>query len=380
MRVLYVEFIKAFGGSLTTLLDTIDGLGPEIEPILVIPYDPRPYRAMPSNLEIRVVEPLEDSVSGSGKLPTMTRFYHWTRGWARRLDPVVREVGPALIHANNSCAMNLPAGLVGRRHGIPVVSHQRDNEYPGWPNWLVVKSGVFAHHIACSEAVARTLTGLGLAEKQYTMIYDPIPEPPQSVRPVQENGHPLTVSMYSMLLPWKGQEVFLRAIGKVRGSVDRPFRAIVGGSEPFGDSGYLARLKQLTTELGLESMVEFSGFTRDIYGRLQETDLLVLASVDPEPGGHITAEAMICGVPVVVTDDGGSSEWARKSLGGLVVPRGDVDAMADAIGRLLIDSDLRARSARQGREYARQAFAPGAVADQVLTIYRACLKGRLVPA
>ncbi|MGO9919371.1 MAG: glycosyltransferase, partial [Isosphaeraceae bacterium] len=69
-----------------------------------------------------------------------------------------------------------------------------------------------------------------------------------------------------------------------------------------------------------------------------------------------------------------------KSLGGLVVPRGDVDAMADAIGRLLIDSDLRARSARQGREYARQAFAPGAVADQVLTIYRACLKGRLVPA
>jgi len=212
------------------------------------------------------------------------------------------------------------------------------------------------------------------------MIYDPIPEPPRLRRPVNENGRPLTVAMYSMLLPWKGQEIFLRAISKARARVGRPFRAIVGGSEPLGESGYLARLKQLTAELGLESVVEFSGFTSDIYSRLQETDVLVLASVDPEPGGHITAEAMISGVPVVVTDDGGSSEWARKSEGGLVVPRGDVDAMADAIARLVIDSDLRARSARQGRDYARRAFAPSVVADRVSAIYQACLERRLVPA
>jgi len=310
----------------------------------------------------------------------LTRYIQGTMKWASLLDAVVRETKPALIHANNSSSANISAGIVGRRHGIPVVSHQREIEYPGWPNWMVVKSGVFCHHIACSEAVARTLAGLGLSGEHCSMIYDPIPEPPRLRRPVNENGRPLTVAMYSMLLPWKGQEIFLRAISKARARVGRPFRAIVGGSEPFGESGYLARLKQLTAELGLESVVEFSGFTSDIYSRLQETDVLVLASVDPEPGGHITAEAMISGVPVVVTDDGGSSEWARKSEGGLVVPRGDVDAMADAIARLVIDSDLRARSARQGRDYARRAFAPSVVADRVSAIYQACLERRLVPA
>ncbi len=380
MRVIFVEFVTAFGGSLTTLLDLIDALGREIEPILVIPYDPRPYRSMPANLEIRVIRAPEDSNNGTDTWSSLTRYFHGTRRWVRLLDAVVREARPALIHANNASSANISAGIVGRRHGIPVVSHQREIEYPGWPNWLVVKSGIFAHHIACSQAVAGTLARLGLAGKHCSVIYDPIPEPPQSNGSVKENGRPLTVAMYSMLLPWKGQEIFLRALCKARGSVARPFRAIVGGTEPFGDSGYRDRLQQLTIELGLESMVEFSGFTCDIYSQLRETDVLVLASVAPEPAGHITAEAMICGVPVVVTDDGGSSEWARNSEGGLVVPRGDVDSMAHAIERLLTDSDLRARSAWRGREYARQAFAPSVVADQVLRIYRACLKGRLVPA
>jgi len=207
------------------------------------------------------------------------------------------------------------------------------------------------------------------------MIYDPICEPSPSKRPVSENGRPLVVAMYSMLMRWKGQEVFLRAVSQVQRRVNRPFRVIVGGSEPFGDRGYLAHLRQLTAELGLENTVEFSGFTTAIWGRLLETDVLVLASVDPEPGGHIVQEAMMCGVPVVVTDDGGPSEYARDSQGGLIVPRGDVDAMADAIERLLTDADLRARSARRGQEYAQQAFAPSVVAERVSAIYRACVNG-----
>ncbi len=125
--------------------------------------------------------------------------------------------------------------------------------------------------------------------------------------------------------------------------------------------------------MGLECRVEFTGFTHDIHTRLYETDILVLASIDPEPGGHIVQEAMMCGVPVVTTDDGGPSEYARNCDGGLVVPRGDVDAMADAIERLLLDFDLRAQIARRGQEYARRAFDPVTIASRISTVYRACL-------
>src|SRR6516225_9790708 len=101
MRVLYVEFVNGFGGSLTALLDTVDALGREIEPILVIPYDPRPYRPIPSNLEVRVVSPFLDSVGGFGGTSALGKYVRGTVGWFRLLDQVVREVRPTIIHANN---------------------------------------------------------------------------------------------------------------------------------------------------------------------------------------------------------------------------------------------------------------------------------------
>jgi len=375
MRVLYVEFVNGFGGSLTALLDTVSALGREIEPVLVIPYDPSPYRPIPSNLEVRVVTPSVVSLGASGRWSSLAGFVRTTMGWVRLLGEVVREVRPKLIHANNMSAINLAAGIVGRRHGIPVVSHQRDVEYPGWPNWLVIKAGLFSHHIAVSRAMIPPLTRLGLAESRCSVIYDPIPvPPPRGIHLEGGSGRPLTVAMYSMLMPWKGQDVFLRAITKVEKRLSVPFRVVLGGSEPFGGSDYLGQLRRLVTELGLESRVEFTGFTHDIHSSLYETDVLVLASVDPEPGGHIVQEAMMCGVSVVTTDDGGPSEYARDSEGGLVVPRGDVDAMADAIERLLLDADLRAQIARRGQEYARRAFDPVTIGSQFSKVYRACLE------
>jgi len=178
MRVLYVEFATGFGGSLTALLDTVNALGRDIDPILVIPYDPSPYCPIPSNLEVRVVTPPALSLRDSRNVSVLTRYVPNTMSWVRLLDEVVREVRPDLIHANNMSSMNLAAGIVGRRHGVPVVSHQRGAEYPGWPNWLVIKGRLYSHHIAVWRAIVPPLTRLGLAESLCTVIYDPIPVPP----------------------------------------------------------------------------------------------------------------------------------------------------------------------------------------------------------
>jgi glycosyltransferase involved in cell wall biosynthesis len=59
-------------------------------------------------------------------------------------------------------------------------------------------------------------------------------------------------------------------------------------------------------------------------------------------------EAMACGAAVVVTDNGGSRQYARNGENCLVVPVGDSDAMADAVLRLLRDDALRARIASAG--------------------------------
>lgn len=59
-------------------------------------------------------------------------------------------------------------------------------------------------------------------------------------------------------------------------------------------------------------------------------------------------EAMACGVPVVMTDDGGSREYAVDQENALVVPVEDVAAMEDAVARALGDRPLRTRLIEEG--------------------------------
>lgn len=61
-------------------------------------------------------------------------------------------------------------------------------------------------------------------------------------------------------------------------------------------------------------------------------------------------EAMACGVPVVMTDCGGSREYARNGENAIVVPPKDIAAMRDAIDTLLNDSDLRLKLIKNGFE------------------------------
>ncbi|MFM8238092.1 MAG: glycosyltransferase family 4 protein [Actinomycetota bacterium] len=70
--------------------------------------------------------------------------------------------------------------------------------------------------------------------------------------------------------------------------------------------------------------------------------------------GFCGIEAMGCGAALVSTDNGGSRDYAIDGETALVVPPGDVDAMADAVLRLLDDDRLRVRLAVAGRDFVRR--------------------------
>ena len=353
MRVAYVEMPNGFGGSLTAILDTVAYLPADVEPVLVLSYDPSPFCSPPQRLRCETLSLPPADPERERRRGVLHNFVRFSHRWVKALVPLLRRLRPDVIHANNMCALNVAVGIAGRRLGIPVVCHQRDLEFSGWPNRLVLKSGLYRHHISVSQAATDSLIRLGLPARRCSTVFDAIPPPPPR-ETASEDHRPPTVAMYSMLMPWKGQEIFLRAIERVARRGHVPFRAIIGGSEPFGSTSYLDELKQLAVELGIAAQVEFTGFTRNIHAKLYETDLLVLASVDPEPGGHIVQEAMMCGVPAITTDDGGPAQYARESEGALIVPRRDVEALADAIERLLLDPEQRTQLAARA-----QAYAPG---------------------
>jgi glycosyltransferase involved in cell wall biosynthesis len=82
-----------------------------------------------------------------------------------------------------------------------------------------------------------------------------------------------------------------------------------------------------------------------------------------EQFGRVLVEAMLCGRPVVGYESGEIGWVIRTAGGGLVVPEGDVGALAAALARLQHSPGERAELAARGIEGARRHFSPHAAAD-----------------
>ncbi|THD36825.1 MAG: glycosyltransferase family 1 protein [Sphingomonas sp.] len=98
----------------------------------------------------------------------------------------------------------------------------------------------------------------------------------------------------------------------------------------------------------------FTGFqSGDALGRaVASMDVFFNPSVT-ESFGNVTAEAMAAGVPVVAARATGAVDLVQDGVTGFLVPPRDVDAYADAIGRLAQDDALRLSAGRAGHEAAK---------------------------
>jgi glycosyltransferase involved in cell wall biosynthesis len=114
-----------------------------------------------------------------------------------------------------------------------------------------------------------------------------------------------------------------------------------------------AGLEQLAAELGIAGRVRFLGYRDDVPALLARASCLLVTS-DYEGASLVVPEAMAAGVPVVATRAGGVEEVLDGA--GVVVERGDVDGVADALARVLGDGGEAARLGEAGRARAREEF------------------------
>jgi glycosyltransferase involved in cell wall biosynthesis len=135
---------------------------------------------------------------------------------------------------------------------------------------------------------------------------------------------------------------------------------LIGGGERGED------YRALASELGLDRVV-FRGELRrpEVAAALREADLFVLAS-RVETFSVATVEAMACGLPVVVTACGGPEELVGPDSG-VIVPKQDPAALADALDRTLSELD-RFRPEEIAKGVAGR-FGAEAVGRRLLQIY-----------
>jgi len=102
-------------------------------------------------------------------------------------------------------------------------------------------------------------------------------------------------------------------------------------------------------------------------------DVVVQPAVWPEPFSRVPLEAAAAGKPVVASRVGGMPEAVVHHGTGVLVERGDPEALADGIAELLADEPLRRKLGRQAAEGLAR-FDPARIAEQLLDIYRAALR------
>src|SRR5262249_32390949 len=109
-----------------------------------------------------------------------------------------------------------------------------------------------------------------------------------------------------------------------------------------GDGPLRAKLEQLAVELRVTDRVRFLGIQSAIPDLMRAADVFALTSLS-EAASLTLLEAMASGLPVVVTAVGGNPEIVRHEGEGLLVPRGDAAACAEAFRRLFREPELAAR-------------------------------------
>jgi len=186
--------------------------------------------------------------------------------------------------------------------------------------------------------------------------------------PATSGRRPLTVAMVAAFRPVKDHPTLLRALAATCHRADVRL-VVVGGTAP-GDAGYADRCRSMIAELHLDGQVSLLGSRSDVTEVLATADIGVLSS-SSESGPLALLEYMASGLPFVVTDTGELASAVKGSDAGVVVPRGDPEALAAALDRIveLPDDDRLAMGAR-GRALVAERFDQTQTAARVAEVYR----------
>ena len=365
MRVLYVETPSGYGGSMQSLLELIEYLPEEVAPVVAVPYDVRQYRAVPEKIRWEIIRaPKPHGFHG------YVRLFTRQLGWYRVVKWLMAKYRPDLLHLNTAFFGCFGGAVAARQMGVPVIAHAHGFVSSRRLGRRVTR--YFDYHIAVSRAVAQNLFGCGVAPDRCEVIYNPVIPPCQPHKPQSAPRTTGVVGMLGMLQPWKGQHVFVEALNLLQQQGGN-YLASIAGTEPFGARGYEQRLRQMVEDFGMREKVSFVGFVRNPYEYLSQLDIAVHASIEPEPMGRVVAEAMLVGTAVVATNGGGVPEFVEHEKTGLLVPMGDSHAMAQAIGRLLQDNELRQRLVQAAQQRAREMFDPAKHVREVMGVYQKLL-------
>ena len=338
--------------------------------VVVLPA-PEPIRIR-RGANARVSDPIGLAALGVQKLINGVRG---ATAAVARVFQVVASIRPDLIHLNNCVLVGRDWLLAARATGAWCVVHQRGFATPtgsvrGFDKVICISRDVH-------ESLAREVPELAARAIQ---IYNGIDvaaytrearakDPAAIRREFNVAPDDVLIGLVGNLQKWKGQDVLLDALPKLRSTAR--WRALLIGAAPVDVEGqaYHRRLLDQLQTLRLQDRVTFTGYRSDVSSIVNALDVLVHTSVTPEPMGRVILEGMALGKPVIATDHGGPREIIEQGRSGFLVAPGDPQALADLLDRVIVSPDVRATVGREAIARVSEHFSVTEYARRVQEVY-----------
>jgi len=210
--------------------------------------------------------------------------------------------------------------------------------------------------VSYSSAVDRHLAINGLGRRAVVPLFPTLPALEPSAAPREA-----TVLFAARIVGPKGLDVLIRAAPQV----DARFVVC-------GDGRRLPEMRALAEQLGVLERFSFRGWLQgdEFAAQLAASTLVAIPSKWPEPFGLVGIEALAAGRPAVASDGGGIVDWLQDGVNGLLVPPGDVGALAAAIGELVADPQRCAQMGAAGHRMVAERFSPEQHVTQLMVAYR----------
>lgn len=394
-RVLYVENGIGYGGAIICLRHLVRNIDrSRFEPMVITGLGDQKYQEIASEATWKhIPDKHVDVISmkrqlAAARWPNALPGLRWLLNQVlSRLDDIanflpsflqtlwtVGRFRPHLIHVNNEPLCNRAAVLAGKVLGVPVVAHVRGDQKgsPMMHSFFKLPD----YFIAVSRWVSESIGRIGVPADKRSYIYDGIELDKLDLHADgaafrRHHGIPeeaFVVGLVGLLIPWKGQRLFLEAALQLLPEMPDAVFAIVGGT-PDECAYFEAELRQRSEQPDLRGRVVFTGHVSGMAGVYNGLDIVLSASTSPEPLGTVVIEAMTMARPLIAPNHGGAVEMVEHDKTGLLFKAGDAADLAATILRVYRHPELGQRLGEAARAHALAVFAVNEHVRQVQGVY-----------
>ena len=303
-----------------------------------------------------------------------------------KLYRLFKELKPAIVHTRNLGALELavPAWLAGvparihGEHGRDVGDLDGSSKKYQWVRRLY--RPFVTYYIALSRDLEQYLTRVvGMARLRVVQIYNGVDaerfSPALQRQPIKGcpfvDANEWILGTVGRMQTVKNQVDLAKAFAlaiQMEPALKPVLRLVMVGGGPLREEA-IAILEQA----GCAGNAWLPGERSDVPDVMRGLDCFVLPSL-AEGISNTILEAMACGLPVIATDVGGNSELIEAGKTGVVVPAGDVPAMAREIIGLAKQREKARTMGLNGRKKVEQTFSMTAMVKQYQDLYDRCLK------